>query len=43
MKTEAHLTVEQEFKLKVYASQTLSVSAKESRILLVEIMRYFPD
>jgi hypothetical protein len=43
MKTEAHLTVEQEFKLKVYASQTRSLSAKQSRILLVEMMRYFPE
>jgi len=40
MKTEAKLTtVEQQFKLKVYASQTLSLSAEESRTLLVEMMR----
>ena len=31
MKTEAQLTVGQKFKLKVYASQTLSLSAEESR------------
>ena len=39
MKTENQLTVEQEFKLKVYASQTQSLSAEESRTLLVEMMR----
>jgi len=39
MKTEAQLTVEQEFKLKVYATQTQSLSAEEARILLVEMMR----
>ena len=39
MKTEAKLTVEQEFKLKVYATQTQSLSAEEARILLVEMMR----
>jgi hypothetical protein len=39
MKTEAKLTVEQELKLKVYASQTLSLSAEESRLLLVEMKR----
>ncbi|MEG3988928.1 NblA/ycf18 family protein [Microcoleus sp. S28C3] len=39
MKNETSLTVEQQFKLKVYANQTLSLSAKESRILLVEMMR----
>jgi len=39
MKTEAQLTVEQEFRLKVDASLTQSLSAEEARILLVEIMR----
>ncbi|MEG4576973.1 NblA/ycf18 family protein [Microcoleus sp. N3A4] len=39
METETSLTVEQQFKLKVYANQTLSLSAEESRILLVEMMR----
>ena len=39
MKTEAQLTVEQKFKLKVYAGQTQSLSAECSRILLAEMMR----
>ncbi|MEG4166505.1 MULTISPECIES: NblA/ycf18 family protein [unclassified Microcoleus] len=39
MKTETSLTVEQQFKLKVYANQTLSLSAEQSRLLLVEMMR----
>ncbi len=39
METETSLTVEQQFKLKVYANQTQSFSVEESRILLVEMMR----
>ncbi|MEG3898157.1 MULTISPECIES: NblA/ycf18 family protein [unclassified Microcoleus] len=38
-KLEVELTLEQEFKLKIYASQVQSLSAEQARILLVEIMR----
>lgn len=33
------LTIEQQFKLKVYAAQTQSLSAEEAQILLIEMMR----
>jgi len=33
------LTVEQEFRLKIYALQSQSLSVEEARVLLVEMMR----
>ncbi|MEG4503789.1 NblA/ycf18 family protein [Microcoleus sp. F6_B4] len=33
------LTIEQQFKLKLYADQTQSLSAEEAQILLIEMMR----
>lgn len=39
MKIELELTVEQQFKLKVYTEQMKLVSVEESRILLVEMLR----
>jgi len=33
------LTIEQQFKLKVYAHQTQLLTAKETQILLIEMMR----
>ena len=33
------LTIEQQFKLKVYAHQTQLLTAKEAQILLLEMMR----
>ncbi len=39
MKTELELTLEQQFKLKVYIERIRLISLEESRILLAEIMR----
>ncbi|MGB7709287.1 MAG: NblA/ycf18 family protein [Microcoleus sp.] len=39
MKIGTELTLEQEFKLKVYVEQSKLLSPEESRILLVEVMR----
>ncbi|MEG3981824.1 NblA/ycf18 family protein [Microcoleus sp. D3_18a_C4] len=39
MKIELELTIEQQFKLKIYANQAQSLTLEESRILLVEMMR----
>lgn len=39
MKTELELTLEQQFKLKVYIEQIRLISAVEAHILLVEMMR----
>jgi hypothetical protein len=39
MKTELELTLEQEFKFKVYVERIKQISVEESRILLAEIMR----
>ena len=39
MKTELELTLEQQFKLKVYIERIRLISLEESRILLVEVMR----
>ena len=33
------LTVEQQFRLRIYASQAQSLSVEEARVLLVEMMR----
>jgi len=33
------LTIEQQFKLKVYADETLSLSAEEAQILLIQMAR----
>lgn len=38
MKTESELTVEQQFKLKVCAEESKSLSLKQCRALLVEAM-----
>jgi Phycobilisome degradation protein nblA len=39
MKIEIDLTIEQQFKLKIYTEQTKSLPPEQTRILLVEIMR----
>ena len=39
MKTELELTLEQQFKLKVYIEQIRLISAVEAHILLVEMIR----
>ena len=39
MKTEINLTLEQQFKLKVYVERISVISLEESRILLAEMMR----
>ena len=39
MKTELELTLEQQFKLKVYIERIKLISLEESHILLVEMMR----
>lgn len=39
MKTELELTLEQQFKLKVYIERIKLISLEESHILLAEIMR----
>lgn len=39
MKTDLELTLEQQFKLKVYREQIKLISLEESRILLGEMMR----
>lgn len=38
-KLEVELTLEQEFKLKIYAIQVQSLPAEQARILLIEMMR----
>ncbi len=38
-KLSTELTVEQLFRLKVYADETQSLSAEEAQILLIEMMR----
>ncbi|MEG3978882.1 NblA/ycf18 family protein [Microcoleus sp. herbarium8] len=38
MKTELELTLEQQFKLKVYIERIRLISLEESRVLLAEIM-----
>ncbi len=39
MKTEINLTLEQQFKLKVYIERIKLISVEESHILLAEMMR----
>ncbi|MEG4802069.1 NblA/ycf18 family protein [Microcoleus sp. ARI1-B5] len=39
MNISLELTMEQQFKLKVYIEQTKLLSSEEARILLVEMMR----
>ena len=39
MKTELELTLEQQFKLKIYIERIKLISLEESRILLAEMMR----
>ena len=39
MKTGLELTIEQQFKLKIYAEKIKLISVEEARILLVEMMR----
>lgn len=39
MKTELELTLEQQFKLKIYVERIKLISLEESRILLAEMMR----
>ena len=38
-KLSTELTVEQQFKLKVYSDETQSLSAEEAQILLIEMVR----
>ena len=39
LKFLTELTIEQQFKLKVYANETHSLSAEEAQILLIEMVR----